>query len=56
MKKEKTIPCKTCGLPTPMLGTKLCDGCYEVEVRLDYYLTNDNAIAFVRAALDEATN
>ncbi len=26
--KVKTIPCKICAAPTRMLGTKLCDGCY----------------------------
>jgi len=51
--KNETISCKTCGKPTEMLGTKLCDGCWEVESRLSSYLTNQNAIDFVKAALDE---
>lgn len=29
-----TIPCELCGRPTPMLGTKRCDRCYELEGRI----------------------
>ena len=29
-----TIPCRFCGRPTPMLGTKLCDGCWEIDMRI----------------------
>ncbi len=34
---EKTCPCTWCGRPTKMLGTKLCDPCWELErrVRMD---------------------
>ncbi len=28
------IPCRLCGQPTHMLGTKLCDGCWELETRI----------------------
>ena len=28
------VPCKWCGTPTPMLGTKMCDGCWELEHRI----------------------
>ena len=35
---EETVPCKTCGEATPMTGTKRCNGCWEVENRLDSYL------------------
>jgi len=51
IEERETIPCKTCGKPTPMLGTKLCDPCWEVETRLPGYLNNENAIQFVSAAL-----
>ena len=51
IRKKETVPCKTCGKPTPMLGTKLCDSCWEVETRLSRYLNNENAIQFVSAAL-----
>lgn len=30
--------CETCGRPTDKTGTKRCDGCWEVEHRLDGYL------------------
>lgn len=52
--ERPTIPCETCGDPTPMLGTKRCDGCWEVETRLLSYLKNENAIRFVSEALDKA--
>jgi NMD protein affecting ribosome stability and mRNA decay len=29
-----TVPCKLCGEPTTMLGTKLCDNCWELEHRI----------------------
>jgi hypothetical protein len=38
---DETIPCKTCGKPTRMKGTKLCDNCFEVESRLEKYLKSD---------------
>ena len=28
------VPCKWCSKPTPMTGTKLCDNCYELDVRI----------------------
>ncbi|MEJ2248081.1 MAG: hypothetical protein P8Y70_00295 [Candidatus Lokiarchaeota archaeon] len=31
---EKYIPCKYCYNKTNMLGTQLCDNCYEIETRL----------------------
>ena len=43
-----TVPCKICGRPTPMLGTKLCDGCWEVEHRLQDFLRHPNEQALVR--------
>jgi hypothetical protein len=30
----QTISCHICGLQTPMLGTKLCDRCWELESRI----------------------
>ena len=29
-----TVPCKWCEEPTPMLGTKQCDSCYELSSRI----------------------
>ncbi|MHC4621367.1 MAG: hypothetical protein ACYTEQ_26800 [Planctomycetota bacterium] len=34
MDGQETTACKYCGKPTPMLGTKLCDGCWELETRI----------------------
>jgi hypothetical protein len=31
---QNTVPCKRCGDETRMLGTKLCDNCWELESRL----------------------
>ncbi len=33
--KPETVPCKHCGIPTRMLGTKMCDGCWELETRIE---------------------
>lgn len=30
----QTIACHICGLQTPMLGTKLCDRCWELQSRI----------------------
>ena len=32
---QETIPCKYCGKPTLLLGTKECDGCHELRVRIE---------------------
>lgn len=29
--EEPTVPCRICSKPTPMLGTKLCDRCWQLE-------------------------
>jgi hypothetical protein len=29
------VPCTICGKPTRMLGTKLCDGCWELRTRIE---------------------
>lgn len=29
-----TVPCELCGTPTQMLGTKRCNGCWELETRI----------------------
>lgn len=49
-----TVPCETCGTQTHMLGTKRCNGCWEVEARLAGYLRGgEKARAFVAAELME---
>jgi hypothetical protein len=52
------VPCETCGIPTPMTGTKRCDGCWEVEHRLRDYLRTGGAKAraFVEAALSTTSD
>jgi hypothetical protein len=52
--RQTTVPCKTCGKPTAMTGTKLCDGCWEVESRLESYVRNggDNAKAILERAIE----
>jgi hypothetical protein len=32
--KEETVPCKWCGKPTPMLGTKECNYHWELRTKL----------------------
>ncbi len=45
------IPCQICGEPTTMLGTRLCNGCWEVMGRLLSFCQCANAIQFVRDIL-----
>jgi hypothetical protein len=49
------IPCQICGEPTNFLGTKLCNGCWEITSRLRSFLDNKNARDFVKNELTEAT-
>jgi len=49
----KPVPCKTCGEPTTMMGTKLCDGCWEVESRLEKYLESEKGREHVVRRLKE---
>lgn len=44
-------PCKFCGEPAAMTGTKQCDGCYEVASRLGDFLRHKNGRDLVRQAL-----
>lgn len=32
--ERETVPCQFCELPTPMLGTRMCDNCWEVHARI----------------------
>lgn len=34
MLEHATIPCELCGRPTLFLGTKRCDRCWELEMRI----------------------
>ena len=52
---QPVVPCETCNRDTTMLGTRLCDACWEVERRLDDYLSrSDKAREYVRARLANA--
>ena len=31
----EAVPCRLCGRDTRMLGTELCDGCWELETRIE---------------------
>jgi len=31
---QEPVPCRLCRTPTLMLGTKLCDRCWELETRI----------------------
>ena len=39
------VHCGTCGRPTDKTSTKRCDGCWEVEHRLDGYLRDGGVAA-----------
>jgi hypothetical protein len=47
----ETIPCETCGSPTPFKGTKRCNNCWEVEGRLPTYLRNPKGVGFIRSLM-----
>ena len=32
--KEETVPCELCGELTTFIGTKRCNGCWELEWRI----------------------
>ena len=35
---DQTVPCTICTKLTPILGIKLCEGCWELKIRLEGYL------------------
>lgn len=45
---QLTIPCETCGTPTPYTGTKRCTNCWEVEGRMGTYMLAPKALDFIR--------
>jgi len=45
---NETVPCETCGKPTPYRGTKRCNNCWEVERRLPDYVKSSRGRAFAR--------
>ena len=49
-----TIPCRTCGNPTPHRGTGKCNRCWAIEGQLDEYLSTPGGKARVVDALRRA--
>ncbi len=49
----EVVPCKICGEPTPNIGDKLCDGCWEVEHRLNDFIRHENGRQLVKKLLDK---
>lgn len=47
--KHATVPCQWCKLPTPMLGTRECDRCHELRIRIQYN------VPLAQRMLDELT-
>ena len=45
---SETVPCETCGTPTPFTGTRRCNNCWEVERRLPSYMKSPKAWDFMR--------
>lgn len=52
--ETKTVPCTYCDTPTASTGTKMCDGCWEVESRLPGFLIHPKAREYVRRTLEGA--
>jgi len=44
----ETVPCETCGTPTPNKGTELCGTCWHAERYLPAYLKRPKGCEFVR--------
>lgn len=38
MDENETVPCELCATPTPMIGTRRCDRCWELEHRIRHNL------------------
>lgn len=51
--ERETIPCKICGKPTPMLGTKRCNNCWEVERGLGEYLKSQGGQDVIRELMTD---
>lgn len=47
----QTVACRFCKAPTPMTGTKLCDPCWEVDKRIDWFVRSQGGRDRVRQAL-----
>lgn len=47
----ETVPCGLCGTPTQMTATKRCDGCWEIERRIQ---ANPELARKILAAIEQA--
>jgi len=52
--ESETIPCKYCGEPTLMLGTKLCDFCWELAWRIGH-ASQDALIKIIKYARSDVS-
>lgn len=49
-----TKPCRVCGRQFPMLGTMLCDPCWEVDRSLEHVLSTKQGRRHIAERLREA--
>ena len=49
-----TVPCKFCGNLTPMLGTKLCNPCWEAERQIERIASTPGLRALMTRTLKNA--
>ena len=47
------ITCRICGLPTCSRGTKLCDNCWEIDMRIDNILRLPKGIEYLNQRLNK---
>lgn len=54
-KKEQAnlVDCQICGEVTSMIGTKLCDNCWEITKRIDNFLESENGKKYIRNKLQQ---
>jgi len=56
MSEIKTVPCKICGEPTTHTTTQLCQGCWEVDSRLENFLSFPAGVKRVSEAMSALMN
>jgi len=44
---DKKVPCKYCGTPTGMIRTELCDNCWEIQNRLEGFISHEKARDYI---------
>lgn len=53
MNDDPTVPCRICKTPTRYLGTKECDPCHEVLIRINKFLDAPKARNLVMRIIHE---